>query len=63
MKTIKRIAGILILALAIVFVLRIPKNLRAGGDKMAAHIVADCVFASALGLGAFALLKQTSKPS
>jgi hypothetical protein len=63
MKTIQRIAGILMLALAIVFVLRIPKNLRAGGEKMAAHIVADCVFASALGLGAFALLKQPSKPS
>jgi len=63
MKTIKRIAGVLLLALAFLFVLRIPKNLGAGGDKTTAHIVVDVIFAGALGFGALALLKAPSKPS
>jgi len=60
MKTIKRISGILLLSLAFLFVFRIPKNLRIGGDKMTAHIVADIIFAAALGFGAFTLLKDQS---
>jgi hypothetical protein len=63
MKTIKRISGILILALALLFVLRIPKNLAAGGDKATTHIVADIIFAGALGFGALALLRAPNKPS
>ena len=62
MNIIKRIAGVLLLGLAIGFVLRIPKNLSLGGDKMVMHIVTDVVFAGALGFGAFALLKDPGKP-
>ena len=61
MNIIKRIAGVLLLALAILFVLRIPKNLNLGGDKMGVHIVADIILAIALGFGALALLKDSSK--
>ena len=50
------------MGLAIGFVLRIPKNLSLGGDKMVMHIVTDVVFAGALGFGAFALLKDPGKP-
>ena len=63
MKIIKRICGILLLGIALLFVLRIPENIKAGGDKMVTHIVVDIMYAAALGLGALALLKSPSKPS
>jgi hypothetical protein len=63
MKTIKRISGILILALAFLFLLQIPKHLSSGDDKATSKIVIDVAIAAALGVGASALLKNPAKPS
>ncbi|HEX3357111.1 MAG TPA: hypothetical protein VHS31_09085 [Tepidisphaeraceae bacterium] len=57
----KRILGIILLGLALLFVLRIPKNYQSTDPKASAHLGADIVFVLVFGASGLVLLAGSRK--
>jgi hypothetical protein len=62
MTEVKRVLGILLLGLAVLFVFRIPKNWQSQDPKASGKLQADIVLVLVLGASGVVLLRSSARP-